>query len=86
VKFAEEQKNIFMPAEPLFLPETPQIRGLGSRHLDKQLKLNSFVTILGHCHMKAYLKYKRIFLCQQNLLFLPETPQIQGVSSSHLEK
>jgi hypothetical protein len=25
VSFAEGQKNIFMPAEPIFLPETPQI-------------------------------------------------------------
>jgi hypothetical protein len=26
--FAEELKNIFLPAEPLFLPETPQIQAL----------------------------------------------------------
>jgi hypothetical protein len=26
--FAEGQMNIFLPAEPLFLPETPQIQAL----------------------------------------------------------
>jgi hypothetical protein len=51
VSFAEEQKNIFLPVEPLFLPETPQIQGLSNPHLDKQLKLNSFITILGPDHM-----------------------------------
>jgi hypothetical protein len=48
VSFAEEQKNILLPAEPLFLLENPQIQGLSSPHLDRQLKLNSFITILGH--------------------------------------
>jgi hypothetical protein len=35
VSFAEEQKNIFLPAEPLFLPETPQIPALSASHLEK---------------------------------------------------
>jgi hypothetical protein len=47
VKIAEEQKSIFLPVELLFLPETPQIQDFSSPHLDKQLKLNSFITILG---------------------------------------
>jgi hypothetical protein len=51
VSFAEEQKNIFLPAELLFLPETPQIPGLTGLHLDRQLKLNTFITILGPYHM-----------------------------------
>jgi hypothetical protein len=45
--FAGEQENIFLPAEPMFLPDTPQMQALGGPHLDKQLKLNSFITILG---------------------------------------
>jgi hypothetical protein len=73
VKFTKEQKKFILPAEPLFLPETPQIPAFSETHLDKQLKLNFFVTILGHCHMKAYLKYKRIFFANKTL-FLPETP------------
>jgi hypothetical protein len=34
VSFAEEQKNIFLPAEPLFLPENPQIQALSGSHFD----------------------------------------------------
>jgi hypothetical protein len=34
VSFVEEQKNIFMPAESLFLPETPQIQAFSSPDFD----------------------------------------------------
>jgi hypothetical protein len=36
VKFAEEQKNIFRPAEPSFLPETPQIQALRREFVEFQ--------------------------------------------------
>jgi hypothetical protein len=34
VSFAEEEKNIFLPAEPLFPPETPQMQALTGSYLD----------------------------------------------------
>jgi hypothetical protein len=55
-----------MPAEPLFIPETPQIPALGDPHLDKQLKLNSFITAE---------EEKNIFLPAEPLI-LPETLQV----------
>jgi hypothetical protein len=35
VSFAKEQKNIFLPEEPSFLPKTPQLPALSGPHLDK---------------------------------------------------
>jgi hypothetical protein len=67
--FSEGQENIFLPAEPMFLPDTPPIQALGGALLQNELKLISFSIKLGFQLMKPLLEDKRIFFWQQNLCF-----------------
>jgi hypothetical protein len=82
----KQLKHIFQPADPIILPETPQILALSGAHLQRWLKSYFPMIDIEILALNIFNKRCKNIFQPADLTILPETPQINENNKIHVYK